>query len=1087
VRRRWEQRLGSDFGLVRIHDDAEAHALSESLGAVAYTLGHHIVFGPAADWPEAGFREDLLRHELEHIGQQRKIGPRIQRQPQASEGGTVLHFAVQIDPANPPASDEDLILEFIRQYRRLRTIEEARALRPREAWAWTAGAHQITPAERQRGYVLLRVRDRGLQPLSRQQRAERREYLGSLPGGDQSAINDEIDRRFWERTQYRPGQRLGASPQDREMAGDWLAIRDDVVGQRQAIDNLPPEVRAILFQPGGPAQARPADFGQILRIAGKLQTLTPGQLEDYAARTTTTAVDWNQLEASVDRYLAEQAGRRAMANAREAQMTQLTGLEPQYEKLRHIRAIERASAMSASAGMAGVPVMGGGIGGTMAAMRLREELTRDLASTSFPTIDAFAAAAERYELAFRRETVALAREALDRYEHLLVDYENRYRNPAGAAALQSSVVQSGARGHYEAAEQASMSSIRAIGTRESVSDRQLGEATRQAGIAREETAAAERAMTSASTEHPVLTGPRFPAERLARANPDQMATITLEYIAARRDDVRRTRANLASNSEMVYRLDVLMTASKAAQDIAPRSIFDMIIADHQSSLAFDEALIGIALAVLGIALGLVTAGGGTVGLIAAAGAFGLGAYGAVTEFARYERMHAAHGTGLLSDDPSFAWVIVAVVGAGLDLAAVTTAFRTARGLRPAVETFTRTGDISTLRRDLDAVAGLDARLKSTIVDAAAIEAAERARGLAVIREWFPTGAARASFFGVDLVAELSVRVTFAAYLTVRRGIRSFRRFLQTSEAQAMIGRAAGLSPTEVGRIRSVYETAIGNVDMIINHGRSLGIPDAELDYFFRLWARNPQLEATVITRQMDAWVASLGGRTRLFREAPEAVLGPESRALLPDFERRIAGTGGIESITARRPPGQGLAVTIEGEVRQSLVRDPRRASAGDRIAPSFNTSRSNLLSNRQLGLSNDWEVLHLWGPGFGDEAAAGMMRGPRAVNHVWQNQSVEAYIRELAAQARREGGTVRLRATAVAWETPTPRGWTPPAGEHFLKQAEYRITIEIPGRPPQPVTVTIDVAEPPAAALLRGGISIDPPGAANPASLFPVR
>src|SRR5215813_8226492 len=66
-----EPRFGFDFGRVRIHDDARAAASADAVGASAYTVGTHIVFGTGRyGWRTADER-DLLGHELTHVVQQR--------------------------------------------------------------------------------------------------------------------------------------------------------------------------------------------------------------------------------------------------------------------------------------------------------------------------------------------------------------------------------------------------------------------------------------------------------------------------------------------------------------------------------------------------------------------------------------------------------------------------------------------------------------------------------------------------------------------------------------------------------------------------------------------------------------------------------------------------------------------------------------------------------------------------------------------------------------------------------------------------------------------------------------------------------
>jgi hypothetical protein len=110
------------------------------------------------------------------------------------------------------------------------------------------------------------------------------------------------------------------------------------------------------------------------------------------------------------------------------------------------------------------------------------------------------------------------------------------------------------------------------------------------------------------------------------------------------------------------------------------------------------------------------------------------------------------------------------------------------------------------------------------------------------------------------------------------------------------------------------------------------------------------------------------------------------------------------------------------------------------------------------------------------------MWGPRSLNYVWQNQSVESYIRQLSELAARRGGRVRVRATAISWETPTPGGFVSPHGENFLKHVEYDVTLIRPGEADTSIRISLEVPEPPSTAAPI--FSIDPPNAMNLADLF---
>lgn len=74
VRTDMEQRLGSDFGDVRVHTDSAAHESARSVGAHAYTVGSHVVFQRDAYDASSTAGRTTLAHELTHVMQQRS-GP----------------------------------------------------------------------------------------------------------------------------------------------------------------------------------------------------------------------------------------------------------------------------------------------------------------------------------------------------------------------------------------------------------------------------------------------------------------------------------------------------------------------------------------------------------------------------------------------------------------------------------------------------------------------------------------------------------------------------------------------------------------------------------------------------------------------------------------------------------------------------------------------------------------------------------------------------------------------------------------------------------------------------------------------------
>ena len=67
VRRRMELGFGSSLSHVRVHDGAQAGALSAGMSAEAFTTGNDIFFGPGRFAPETPAGEQVLAHEIAHV------------------------------------------------------------------------------------------------------------------------------------------------------------------------------------------------------------------------------------------------------------------------------------------------------------------------------------------------------------------------------------------------------------------------------------------------------------------------------------------------------------------------------------------------------------------------------------------------------------------------------------------------------------------------------------------------------------------------------------------------------------------------------------------------------------------------------------------------------------------------------------------------------------------------------------------------------------------------------------------------------------------------------------------------------------
>jgi hypothetical protein len=103
----FEPRFGQELGAVRVHDDSAAGTSARSVGAVAYTVGAHVVFGTGQFEPGTASGRHLIAHELAHVvqqtgGAQGGAPISVQRDTTSGTGGTGGTGGV---PAAPSAAE----------------------------------------------------------------------------------------------------------------------------------------------------------------------------------------------------------------------------------------------------------------------------------------------------------------------------------------------------------------------------------------------------------------------------------------------------------------------------------------------------------------------------------------------------------------------------------------------------------------------------------------------------------------------------------------------------------------------------------------------------------------------------------------------------------------------------------------------------------------------------------------------------------------------------------------------------------------------------------------------------------------------
>ena len=438
----------------------------------------------------------------------------------------------------------------------------------------------------------------------------------------------------------------------------------------------------------------------------------------------------------------------------------------------------------------------------------------------------FGAMVGRYEQMFERDTITLAGKALDQYDALLRREASRYRQAGQVSQLHAAIAGTGANAAYEK------------GVSYALKGSEDAEIWLRTGEAK---------VRKAAIGHPIVQEKDFPRWDLARAEEHEAWALLRDYIAGRREDVARTRASLADDKLMIYGLDQLMAASLKAQGIVANSIFHKIVVAKQKRVHWDRLLPELLLGVIAVIAGLLSFGTGTVAVVGAGAAFGIGAYQAFDTFRSYEIQTAAYGAKLTSDNPSFGWVIVSVVGAGLDAGGLVKVFKEVPELTSAIKAFNageEAGDATKLMAKLDRLDKVDAKIRAAIKLGAMESAKMRAAWTAVVQpgaRLYATILPGAREFG---------QFVFAVYLSARQGIRRFDLFLRTREAAELLGDIAKLTPQELAKVKAGYLQAIDEMEGLVTHGKKLGLADDEVLRFMEL--RGEGLAAANAEAAMEA-------------------------------------------------------------------------------------------------------------------------------------------------------------------------------------------------------------------------------------------
>ena len=297
------------------------------------------------------------------------------------------------------------------------------------------------------------------------------------------------------------------------------------------------------------------------------------------------------------------------------------------------------------------------------------------------------------------------------------------------------------------------------------------------------------------------------------------------------------RGQLEGKHALIYKMDKLMPAFYAEMDIQPGSIHDQIIKDKMHDDAIARLVGGILLAIVAVALTVVSLGAATPAIVAAGasiGAAGLSTYMAYDEYKQYTAEHAVAQAGF-ADDPSVVWLVLAIVGAGVDMGAATKAVR---ALAPAAKALEAGGEV------IDFTKAVEALQKSKQLDekiaAAADKAAAARKSYAAAKGELSAALGKAySLPGPLTDPEVYRALVKMAAAKIKEGGHSLAGFIAEIKQARLAAKLGELTPEELAKAKEAFAQA----EALVGNGKIGDTSTLE-----RLLAHSKIVDATTLER-----------------------------------------------------------------------------------------------------------------------------------------------------------------------------------------------------------------------------------------------
>ena len=583
-----------------------------------------------------------------------------------------------------------------------------------------------------------------------------------------------------------------------------ISLKNEVVAQE--IADLSEDKKSFLQNTDSKLQS--------LVLLDLLKELSPAEVADFKSKTTAESSNSKDIENSLRKYIKDRNLRKKENDKRESITNSLTGnsmidvyhkykayqksqkvVDDWHKNPKHERAVPDNLLENAHSDFS-----------------IFEQAAKAMGYTTTEFIKLI----NQYEIAFRKETVHIAEDGLQKYRHTLFEQKKKLLDDAFLTNLLAKIKASKAKESYKEASRASAgASGMAFAERPTDKDRSFGQEMKALAISKK--TEGNNAIGSLSSTTPLVQENGFDKEGLANIETkEELRNFLANYISDQEANITRIIKNLHADQGLsIYGYANLLEKSKEQQGIAKDSIFDLIIADKESEESTRHIIEGLLIGVLAVALGLLTFGTGTVAVLLAAG---VSAYLTYEEIETYRTQLAAYKVNISEDEPSAVWVIIAVVGSVLDIAAVA---KISSKLVKAGRVFEESKSINQTRKILTE-ADLDPATQEKVIKALKDDLN---RAKAALKNKIKENTIKHTELKVDIKESLNkaknsafttnvfVNPEFATKLRplagkyIKSGVLSFEKFLLELQAAKIIKEIDKLSSEELSLLRKTFEDA----------------------------------------------------------------------------------------------------------------------------------------------------------------------------------------------------------------------------------------------------------------------------------------